>query len=285
MTDQNLPELLEQAADRVPVGPAPIAGIVTGATRVRRRRAVLALVGSTALAAIVGGAVVFAVPDGASTPQPLVASPEPDPAPAGMRLVGLEHAAVAVPETWGTNVMRCADAKEDSVLIDIVAVPLCAHPRPEGVESVEVAQGEPRFDFTVDETLRIDDVPAQRQATACTPSEGVRVCAGTIYIPSMRVSFRAESSTSPAEVDRILDRVRIMPERVGVPGHQGRHEEKYLEMLRDTGLVARVRTTTASPFEGGEVVDTTPRPGTMLGAGDVVTVTVAAEPDGRADDV
>ncbi|PSL08085.1 PASTA domain-containing protein [Haloactinopolyspora alba] len=276
MTDQNLPELLEQAADRTPVGPAPIAGIVTGATRVRRRRAALTMVGAAA-AAIVGGAVVFAVPDGPSNPQPLVATPEPDPTPAGMRLAGLGHAAVAVPQTWSTNVFRCGVPMEDTVIVDIGAALDCNQPRPEGVDSVTVDQGDGKpWRFTVDDVIQIGGVPAERQATTCHLDERVRICAGTVYIPSMDVAFRAESSTKTA-VDRILDRIQIFPDQVGVPGeYRAKTKEEYVEALSAAGLTAEIRTEQTTASAPGYVLEVSPVPGTMLQPGDAVTVTVSA---------
>lgn len=298
MTEDNLDELLERAADRVPVSPAPVAAMVTQAGRVRRRRATALSLAVTAVAAVmvVGAAAVFWPTSGASDSQPVVASPESDLAPPGMRLVGLGHAAVAVPQEWGTNETRCGVPKKDTVVIDVGAVPLCDTPRPADVDSVELSQGEPRFDFTADETFEIDGVPAQRKTTVCQPdpSNGVSVCVGAVYIPSMRAYFQAESSTSAAEVDRILDGVQIVPDLVAVPGHQviaaalldqGETDDRYLEALREAGLVAEVRTEKASAVDPGYILDVSPSPGTMLQPGDVVTVTVVAEPESPADEV
>lgn len=291
MTENNLTELLELAASRVQVGPAPVTAMVAQARRMRRRRTVAfgAAIGA-AVVAVAGTASAFWPVGESSTPPSLAASPEADLAPPGMRLVGLGHAAVAVPETWSTNVTRCGVPEEHTVVIDVGVEQACRAPHPANVDSIEVAQGEPRFDFTADETVQINDVQAQRQTTACRPdgfNERVSVCAGAIYIPSMDVSFRAESSTSATEVDRILDRVQIIPDRVGVPGYrvinsdlldQGKAGQMYIEALRDAGLVPQVRTERASGIDPGYVLDATPGPGTMLQPGDVVTVTVAAEP-------
>jgi len=205
----------------------------------------------------------------------------------------LGHAAIAVPDAWGTNVTRCGVPTRDTVVIDVGFTRACGMARPKGVESVEVTQGKPRFDFKVDRTLLVDGVRAERQATACEPGgfDGPRVCAGTVRIPSLGVIFRAESSTSAGEVDRILEWIRIVPDRIGVPGYtielnqQGRADENYVEALRKAGLTAEIQTKTVPAVAAGFILDVAPGAGTMLRPGDVVTVTVVAEPDGPADEV
>lgn len=294
MTEREMSELLERAANRVPVGPPPITGIVTGAGRARRRTLTLALASAAAVAAVASGPALLSAVGGAPSPQPTATALSPAATPPGTRLVGLGHAAIAVPGAWGTNVTHCGVPRKDTVVIDVGVTRDCGTTRPKGVESVEVTQGEPRFDFTVDRTLQVDGVRAERQATACEPGGfgGPRICAGTVHIPSLGVIFRAESSTSADEVDRILEWIRIVPDQVGVPGfqriavnQQGRAQEKYVEALRRAGLTAEIRTEKLPAVDPGFVLDVQPRPGTMLQAGDVVTVTVVAEPDGPADEV
>lgn len=297
MSDRDLSDLLERAAGRVAVGPAPIDAMLLGAARARRRRTLTAVLGSAAaVAVVVTGAAALDAPERAPGPNPPAASSgqDPQPVPAGTRLVGLGHAAIAVPEEWGTNDTRCGEPQKDTVVIDVGAVETCLTPRPADVDSVELSQGEPRFDFHADETFAIDGVEVERQETTCEPGgfDGREVCAGTVRIPSMRVSFRAESSTGAAEVDRILTWIRIVPERVGVPGfqmtalkHQERAADKYVEALEAAGLSAEVRTRKVPALEPGHVLDVAPAPGTMLEPGSGVEVTVSGAPDGPADEV
>lgn len=292
MTDQHLSELLERAADRVHVGPARVDAMVGAADRVRRRRA-LTLVSAAAVVAIAGGTGVLSSPGGAPGPLPPAASPSPGAPASDMRLVGLDHAAIAVPQSWDTNVTHCGVPQKDTVVIDVGAVDACLTKRPRGVESVEVTDGKPRFDFTADETLTIDGVEAQLQETRCEPDVGdTRVCNGTVYLPSLGVSFRAESSTSAADVDRILEQIRLVPDQVGVPGYQtlavnqqGNSGEKYLNALREAGFTGEVRTKKMPGVSAGYILEVSPQSGTMLDPGAVVTVTVVAEPDGPADEV
>lgn len=208
--------------------------------------------------------------------------------------MGVGHAAIAVPRGWGTNATRCGVPQKHTVVIDVGAVDACATKRPEGVDSVAVTPGDRGLDFEVDETGTVDGVSVERQATTCEGGGlgGSRVCSGTVYIPSMNVAFRAESSTSAAEVDRILERIQVVPDRIAVPGYQtvaldeqGKSGEKYLQALRETGLTADIRTRRVPAVDPGYVLEVAPRPGTMLTPGAVVAVAVVAEPGGPADEV
>jgi len=294
---------MESAGDRVKAGPPPIQQMLAQAARDRRRRALkVTLSSAAATTAVIGGAAYLWLPRESADPrvpadpQPPVASDSAFVAPAGTRLVGLDHAVIEVPSEWGTNATGCGTPMADTVVIDARGIPACGVGRPAGVESVEIWQGEPRFDFKADERIEIDGVMAERQTTTCQPAGGpfgsARTCVGTVYFPSLGVSFRTESSTSAAEVDRILEWIGIIPDRVGVPGYQsitlnrqGRAEETYVSALRKLELIADVRTQKVPGSTAGIVLDVSPAPGTMVKPGDVVTLTVVAEPDGPADEV
>jgi hypothetical protein len=289
MTENNLSKLLERAGDRMEVGVPPIEGMIAAATRLRRRRALAVTFGSVAAVVMaIGGTALLASSNGSVEPEPPAASPTGMMTPPGTRLVGIgaAGAAIAVPTEWGTNAIHCAAPRQDTVLIDVESVELCGFFRPPGVESVELRQGAPPFDYEMDMTTVIDGVPAERQDTTCEPSEfrTGTLCTGTIYIPSLGVSFRAESSTSAAEVDRILEWIRVVPNRVAVPGYQaivanyqGRAQETYVEALRMAGLTAEIQTRKVPAADPGYILGVSPAPGTMLQPGAVVTVTVVAE--------
>lgn len=287
MTDQHLSELLERSADRVAVGAAPTTAMVQDASRARRRRALTpSVVSAAAVIVVAGGTALLSFPDSSPSPQPPLGSPTPtSTAPvAGHRLVGLRHAAIAVPQGWGTNVMACGVPQQDTVVIDVGVVPACAIARPQGVESVEVTEGKPRYDFAADRPFQVGGLAAQRQATACDQGflSDTQVCNGTVFIPSMDVSFRVESSTGAAEVDRILEGIQVLADQVGVPGYmsialrwQERSGEKYLEALQEAGLAAEVQTRNGRGLKDGHVLTVSPPPGEMLAPGSVVTVTMA----------
>jgi hypothetical protein len=295
MTEPNWGDLLERAADRTAVGPAPLESIRAGAAQRRRRRA-LALAGASAAAvfAVIAGSVLVTSTAPSQTPRPSVTTDGPAPGPQGTRLVGLGNLAIAVPERWDTNRTRCGTPMKDTVVINVGAVETCAIARPEGVESVELVQGEPRFDFEADSTILVDGVEAQRQSTTCTRETigEVRVCSGTVYFAERKTWFRAESSTGREDVDRILDRIRVVSDKVGVPAFQplavnaqGRSGEKYAARLAEQGFEVEVQTRRISAGKPGYVLDASPAPGTMLPPGSTVTITVIAEPEGPADEV
>jgi hypothetical protein len=181
-------------------------------------------------------------------------------------------------------------------VIDVAVIEACGTRRPRGVDSVEIWTGPPPFHYHADETTVIDGVPAERQKTTCSPG-GRPVCAGTIYLRSLGVMFIADSSTSRAEVDRILSWIRIVPDLVGVPGidkinvdaqiadEQGGAKATYLDVLQRAGLTAQIRTKTVHASPAGYILAVSPVPGMMVRPGTVVTVTVVAEPRGPADEV
>ncbi|MFI5709237.1 PASTA domain-containing protein [Kribbella sp. NPDC051620] len=166
---------------------------------------------------------------------------------------------------------------------------LCAVPRPAGVESVEVGDGEPgpayRYGFKPDEEFQINGVRAQRQRTTCRPSVGgPQICQGIVLLPSTGVWFSAESSTSAAEVDRILERIVVLPDQVGVPEQHGVTSKddgssgrKYADLLRGLGLRVETKTLESPNYTPGDLLKVEPFPGTMLPQGATVTITVVAK--------
>jgi hypothetical protein len=285
MTEHHhLESLLEHTAGRVPVGPPPTERLVREAARSRRSRvatlasvaAVLLIAGGLAGAAGLGG-------DEPGTTGPAAPATTSETAPPGTRLVGLGSAAIAVPDQWGTNDTRCGVPQRDTVVVDAGPVELCATARAADVDSVEITTGRARFDFTADRTLTVGDESAQRQVTTCSDEvDSLEVCVGTLRLPELGVSFRAESSTDAAAVDRLLEGVRVLDGQVGVPGWtaisdraQERSGEAYVDLLRRQGF--RVRTLTLeSDFPGGFVVGATPAPGTVVDVGSEVVVEVSA---------
>jgi hypothetical protein len=298
MNESQLTELLERAADRATVGPPPIDAMRVGATRRRRRRtAVIALAAAVSVVAAVGGTALLVGPGGDPQKVPVATKGTSQPVPTATmevpletRLVGLGHAAVQVPQNWGTNQARCGTPQSDTVLINGWLTQLCAMPRPAGVESVEVGGGDPgpayRYGFRPDEQFEIDGVRAQRQRTTCTPGNlnGPQVCAGMVFLPSTGVWFRAESSTSATAVDNILRRIVVLPDRVGVPEYQGAMSKddgssgrKYSELLRGLGLRVTTKTANSPNYTPGELLGVEPFPGTMLPEGATVTITLVAK--------
>jgi hypothetical protein len=227
-------------------------------------------------------------PGGAPTPSATVAV-EP---PAGYRFVGIDHAAIAVPDTWGTNEVRCGTPQADTVVVDQGVVCMALVPRPAGVESVDIRRGNADIDTDFHESFEIDGVRAERRATTCHDRRGIVVCTGAVRIPSLNVVFAAESSTDEASVEQILSQIRIVPQLIAVPEYRTRQtrlqedsEKAYRDALREAGLEAKVETRRISGMERGHVLEVKPESGTMLRPGETVTMTVSAAPRNAGDTI
>jgi hypothetical protein len=281
MIETKLTELLEQTADETPVGPPPLSAVRAGAARRRRRRTA----GFTALSVVTVGAVIAGT-NLLTSPSTPVTTPAPATTPVSppaMRLVGFGHAAIAIPASWPTNKSQCGTPQQDTVQIDDPSAALfCMSYRPKGVESVQLT-GVPSIEFRADETVVIDGEPAQRQRTNCLAGwQGTRVCIGAVGIPSLKVWFYAESSTSAEEVDRILDRVQIVRDRAGVPSYHsvrgsslGSIARNYEPLLKAAGLKVQYKQVKSPSYADGTILGVAPAVGTMLPVGATVTVTVA----------
>jgi hypothetical protein len=284
MTD--LTDLLERTAAHTPVGEPPLDALYAGAARRRRRRTVVFTAG-TALA--VGAVIVGANALTSATPNPPVTSPTPAPTtatgPYVLRMVAFGHAAITVPAEWPINKSQCGTPKQDTLQIDDpTRGQFCQSDRPKGVESVQLTGAPPSLNYHADETIVIDGVRAERQRTRCLNGwQGTRVCMGTVGIPSLKVWFHVESSTSAAEVDRLLDRIHILRDWTGVPsyasvgGGTGNTLAKdYAPRLAVAGLKPVYRQVKSPSYPSGTILGVSPGVGTLLGAaGGTVTVTVA----------
>ncbi|HET6153668.1 MAG TPA: PASTA domain-containing protein [Marmoricola sp.] len=290
MTDQDLTDLLESVANTTTVGPAPLSEITTGAERRRRRRRWRAAsAGTVAIAAMIGTAMVLAP---GQTSKPAHVTPTPAEVPAGMRLVGYGHAAIAVPDAWGTNDTRCGTPVHPTVIIDESGTVLCLFTTPRTVDNVQVALGVPPSQPTPTHQVTIDGVPARRNDAVCRdepiglhPSVSSVLCTGTVYVPSAGTSFTAESATAEG-VDMILSRIEITPNLVGVPGlapfafnpqmDAVQAQQAYADTLRAADFAVQFRTEQHSGLRAGTLLRASPGPGSMLPPGSVVTVIAAA---------
>lgn len=258
----------------------------------RRRTGAVAMIASAAsVVATIGGAAVVFSPDRSGTGPPPAAPAESVAPPPGFEFVGFGHAAIAVPKGWARNALECEAPRKDTVIIDLGGVRDCGVARPAGVESVSLWTGTPT-EAARATAVEIEGVVGERTATDCRRDNfGVAtICTSSVHFPSLGLTFTADSSTSAAEVDRVLARIRMVPDRVGIPGHwTGRGgrvpQAAFVEALERDGLVARIETKLVRLAEAGTVLATSPPAGELVRPGDVVTVTVAAEPSGPADEV
>jgi len=244
-----------------------------------RKRRTAALVTGVALLA---GGVLTAVPASSATT-----------APAGFRLVGLGHVAIAVPEVWGSNDAKCTTPFRDTVIIDTGFNEACLITRNPGIESVTLSSGPADYGFTADDTFALGGVTAQRERTTCsdTGTNGSPVCTGAVRFPSLQANFRAASSTDAAAVEAILSRIRFVSDRVAVPDdgvvfndEQENSGQVYVDRLQALGLAPRVAVRQSSGMDAGYLLDVSPPAGTLLEPGDTVTVAISAAPRGPGDE-
>lgn len=274
MNENQLTELLEQAGERTPVGPPPIEAMRAGANRRRRRRtAAISMTAAAAVVVAVGGTALLTGPG--TSPQE-TKPPAASRVPEQLRLVGLGQVAIAVPQEWGTNQHSCGTPQRDTVLINLGPIFACRYPRPSGVESLRLGAGEPRKlnpTFSADEILEIGGARAERQRTTCTKTDGL-LCSGMVYLPAQNVWFQVESSTNAAEVDRVLARITIVPDQVGVPAFAMLDKQAYADLLIALGLRPEVRTVKVPQNTMEQLIEVSPAAGTMLKPGSKVTFTV-----------
>lgn len=281
MMERELTDLLNSVADEVRVGPAPLGAVETRARGLRRRRiAGYSAASLVALGALVGGFTVVTQDE----PNILVLEGPND---SGVRLVGVGHAAIAVPAAWPTMELECPGALYDSVVFDDGSATTCTPvPGPTaGVEIVRIVRGEPALVQPV-EQAQINGVEVQRQVPRCNLVGDVSTCTGAVYIPSESVTFLVTSTTDPQTVHRLLDSIRIVPDRVGVPDSQtvnvaerGNAANAYIKALEGLGLSVEVTNQWRPKYPTGWILGVSPEAGTMLAPGSMVTLTVVGGPD------
>ncbi|WP_110205214.1 PASTA domain-containing protein [Nocardioides daejeonensis] len=291
MNEHELRDLLHQA---VPEAPHLDAAAIAARGRTRQRRQLVASGTAVAgvLAVVIGGTTLFGSrPQAPGPDRPgRMATQAAEPAPPGTRLVGIGHAAIAVPEDWATNALRCGTPTRPTVVVDVSAIESCAWTAPKVHDRVWVTRSN-RLALAPKVEFEIDGVPAQKSVTSCLPGRRP-VCSNGVYIPSEHASFTIASATS-AQVEEIISWIRIVPDQVAVPGFSRINDTKqdddagahYREALEAAGLEVEVRTKPVPGSKAGYVLETDPAPGTMLAPGEVVTMTEIAEPSGPAEEV
>lgn len=277
MSEERLRDLLARA-----VPPAPEIQLPAPAHRSLPTR-VLVMAGAAIAVLVItfGGVFLLGGDDDTSTPAPLATplSESTEQPPVGTRLVGIGDSAIAVPTDWATNALRCGTATEPTVVIDVVSVPSCHWSSPKVHDNVWIERGVNRQMFTPEEEFDLDGVPAERDRPRCRVVGTTTVCTGTVHLPMVKASYRAEAS-SAQRVAEILSWIRIVPDHVAVPGYERlnmKHQEDdpaehYRARLEAMGLRSETVTTRRPRLKAGYVLEVSPSPGTMVSPGEVVTV-------------
>ncbi len=289
MNEHDLIDALDERVTDVPVGAAPIDTMTRAARGARRRRGLGAgLAAAVVVAGIALGTAALVSGEGSGGDSVDVASDAPawQSPPAGMRYVGLGHAAIAVPADWPDNATSCGTPARSTVIIDVGVTCLALFPYPADTDSVEVRPAYEGEDFSTwtpvesggVEALRVDDDPMPGL------DGGAAVSGASLYLPDEGVVFRAQSSISPDNVSSLLEGVAVFEDAVAVPGFQMVTTEAqeaaaqaYFDVLEEQGLVGeQVDQLDKRKYPSGWVISTDPVPGTLVAPGSTVQVTVAA---------
>jgi hypothetical protein len=140
LTDDRTRDLLRSAVADLTVRDAPADELLRRGRKVRRRTRVIAGVGVAAAVGlvVVGSVVLFDTTNRADQPATTATtattapSETPPPStqnglvtPPGTRLVGMGPIAVAVPQSWGTNDVRCGTPLSDTVVFESTGTRSC----------------------------------------------------------------------------------------------------------------------------------------------------------------
>jgi hypothetical protein len=298
MDENDLVTALEERADDVTPGPAPVDRMTRDASATRRRRGLV--VGGLATAAVVavaavGVAVLPGGDDGRGRDDaPIAGDPAgADVPPEGFTYVGMGVAAVAVPDDWPRNDVECNGVPRggSTVIADAGGVVCMMYtPFPADADAVTVTYVDTAPPEVASWTeVEVDGVEALRSPTGTVEPDpglgGEPVTEASVYLPEQDVLFRVQSTVAPERVDELLDGIVVLEEHVGVPGfadlgldgpRQGRADEAYLERLEEAGLeVELVEQTDRMARTPGEVISVTPEPGTIVAPGSSVEVVYA----------
>jgi hypothetical protein len=275
--DDDTRALVRRAGDSLPVRPAPVEDLLRQGRGARRRRT-RTTIGAVAAAVVVvtcGAVAVGSQLSNDATNSPSVSTPRPDPGtltpPPGMRFVGRNGIAVAVPASWSTDKAWCNVASEDTVIVgDSPGFDCMTIPSP--VSSVTLnsylsAAGDTvkRLSASVD----IDDIPVQRVTTYSYPygERGANTMyAGALLSRGLDIAITVRSP-DPKVVDDILRSAFAIPASyAAIPALTGG------PTLHRHGFVIHHETRTRQKMPSGRLLGLNPPPGSIVARGSEVTV-------------
>ena len=294
MTGDPITDELVRLTDSYRPGPPPIDQLLIDGSRKRRRGSIFAVTAVTAAVVVIiaTGAVLTREPG--SSPQPSSSSPAPsDPIPPNTRLVGVGHAAIAVPRSWSTNQTACGTPTENTVIINVTAVPLCGlFPQPV-VSSVEVSSRsqQPNYpDFTNAERVNIGGVEAFRSPLHCTHAtirptspgtqpKAAHFCTQATWMPEESALFIA-TTPRPNATRALMETLHIDPSRAAVPqsnlsGTPAKMVAEFTHNAEALGFHVITRTTPQPGFPSGSILGVSPATGTVLPTGTTLHLTLA----------
>lgn len=245
---------LDRLWDVVPVGTPPLDELVRGGKALRRRRRLRAAGGAAALtlAVVAGSAIATGTVLGGDAPgrhDDEVTAADTPTAPAGQRLVGLGHVAVAVPAGWGTNELdgcgrpvaatvwfeledRALNFDCDVVLHQVPSVTFTTLDTEAGKEAVRAAK------TSMGDGLVYRGTFACPAAADCTfsPAEAPQY----LVVPSENVAIILSGpERAQGPLDRVADSIQVLPDGwTTVPFVEGSYVVEWASALAEAGLKA-----------------------------------------------
>jgi hypothetical protein len=276
--DDNTRALVRRAGDSVPVGPAPVEELLRKGQGARRRRT-RTTIGAVAAAVVVvtsGAVAVGSQLSNDATISPTVSTPRPDTGtltpPPGMRYVGRNGIAVAIPASWRMDGKVCEGALIVWQVPTAYEGPMCTPKvRIRGDLRISSYDAPARFfaPYTHPRSIGAHQVAEYGPEDACAHTDGFCVLehrfVGALLSRSQDVVI-VVSSESRAEVSQVLASAFALPD-----GYTAIPAEADPSTLLNLGLAVR-HITRSAPRLPPNVLGIFPQPGSVVGSHSVVSV-------------
>lgn len=291
LTDDRTRDLLRSAVADLTVSDAPADELVRRGRQTRRRTRVAAVVGGVAAVGLiaVGSAVVADMGGVANEPaatQPTAPTETPPPSTQnglvtspGTRLVGMGPIAVAVPQSWGANDIRCGTPLSDTVVFSTGARDCLVEQR--DVSSVHfgrIGRWEPRtWERNATTAMDLGEIDITRSEIG-PYHEGLGeptypFSVGVVTVPDYDVAMWVVS-TDEELIRSVLDSVREIPSGyVAVPVRSAASRTWPYEA--DAGLDVRQVSVYREGVSPGVLLSSDPPLGSIVPRGTRVRLTVA----------
>ena len=282
--DDQQPELEEDLRKRlaaaVPPAPSVTGWAERAAARARKRKAqrrqVLAVVSASCVAAAIAiGAASFGRNGDSPTSRGPAIATAPQP-PAGMRYVGINSVAVAVPNDWDLRIGGCYDASdENAVVVPSYNWLTCARigPRPD----VSLLRILPTDDANAEGLLEdarpageINGIPVLRTPTKSFADEWWE---GALVVPEPKAIFWLEAPSTDA-IERVFDTLTRIPDGYVALASIQAPWPCVRDRLEAAGMTVNVHEEDGSRLPPEAIINSRPALGTVAKRGTTVTLTV-----------
>jgi len=291
MTDNTRATLDRLMAD-VPIGPVPIATLLTDgrAAKRRKRRARIGAAATVTTVAIAGAALAVQAVTGSSEPG-VTGEPSPTVPSNGTHLVGIGGAAVAVPAEWEANLASCNKPFRDTYFFPYPQD--CVSRSTPTVSSVAITTGAFTETGTRPDELTDDGNIEGHQVVAsnaeCSPGQG-EYCRQVFGIPDLEAYFTvtvpaSQDGNGLAAITAIRESLTVLSDDQTIvpftayPFGRDNSEAMVVRALQEAGLSVEVVRETCPPdaFCVIGVAEVHPEIGSVVTVGSTVTGTVVGD--------